>query len=201
MIRILLFLSIISSCLYAQIETKGDKYISLHVGEPVYISFSMDLFRQHGIKLITGLGTPDLIGYQDYSKKYIDKKNYLYYSRNMILLNNTYFQYPILSFLHNRFQVYLNAGLQTRIIPRFSYYRNIPANSTKVYTMNIPSKALVELLPIIQLGISSQSPNRKFLYGLNVGMAKTVFPIVWRLEPMADVYFGINLRKTRNRNT
>jgi hypothetical protein len=39
----------------------------------------------------------------------------------------------------------------------------------------------------------------RYIYGVNLGMSKTIFPIVWRFEPMADVYFGINLRGGENR--
>jgi hypothetical protein len=36
--------------------------------------------------------------------------------------------------------------------------------------------------------------------GVNLGMAKAVFPILWRLEPVADVYIGMSLREGKNRN-
>jgi hypothetical protein len=104
MLRLLIIIFAVSSYLFSQNENRRDKFISLHVGEPIYLSFSMDLFKQHRIKLYSGLGTLDLIGYQDYSKKYIDGNMNFYRSRSMILVDSTY--------LHNIFssKVYPNPG-------------------------------------------------------------------------------------------
>lgn len=40
----------------------------------------------------------------------------------------------------------------------------------------------------------------RYYYVANMVMAIAVFPIIWRLEPMADVYIGMNLRGVKNRN-
>jgi hypothetical protein len=117
----------------------------------------------------------------------------------MIILNNSYLQFKVITLLDNRFDLKINTGVQTRFISRFVYSRLEPLYTVGLRHFVTPSKNLIELLPFLQLGLSYSSPNRRYIYGANVGMAKTVFPIVWRLEPMADLYIGMSLRGGKNR--
>jgi hypothetical protein len=117
----------------------------------------------------------------------------------MIILNNSNLQFKVVTLLDNLFDVHVNMGLQTRFISRFVYSRLEPLYTAGLRHFVTPSKNLIELLPFLQLGLSYTSPNRKYIYGANVGMAKNVFPIVWKLEPMADVYIGMNLLRSKNR--
>lgn len=63
--------------------------------------------------------------------------------------------------------------------------------------MNVPTTTLIEFLPFFQLGIRCQSPGHRFIFGANAGVAKNVFPIIWKIEPLMDVYWGINIAKRR----
>lgn len=195
--RLLLTLIILVSFVFSRSQKDRENYFSFHIGEPIYFSYSTNLFKKQEIRFISGIGTPDLIGFQNYSAKYNEKNKYIFFRRSVILTNNTYIQYRYFSAFDNLVHFYINGGVQSRLVFNFVYYRILELPSTGRQYMNTPQKTLLEFLPFLQLGLSYTTPSQRFIFGGNAGIAKNVFPIIWKFEPLMDVYLGINIAKRK----